>query len=114
MRWLHVGSVLTLLALAFFPASWKSVRMLIWLPLALALGTGLYNFMTKLHEMPKGYHMWFGIKSLLVAHIFAIYFMVGIGRGDGQKHKRWAIGVAISAFLAICAGEYLRYLRTHQ
>lgn len=113
MRWIHLAGGLMLTLLAFAPKAFRPLRFLIWIPLGISFGSGVYNFMTKIVDVPKGYHMWFGIKMLLVMHIFAIYFLVGIGRGDEKKHKRWAIGVAISSVLAICLGEYLRYLRMH-
>ena len=114
MRWIHVAGAIALAGLAFLPAVLRSVRYVIWIPLSVSLGSGIYNLLTKLDGVPKGYHMWFGIKTLLVMHVFSIYFLIGLGRGDAAKHKRWAIGIAISALLAIGIGEYLRYLRLHQ
>jgi uncharacterized membrane protein len=90
MRWIHIASVVTLIggfiyarfalapALAALPSAERelvgsgtvnSFRPLLFTVLIAVLGSGFYNYATKA-SYPPGYHMWMGIKLLLVLHIF--------------------------------------------
>ena len=78
--------------------------------LTLALvGAGLANFFRKT-AVPKGYHMWFGIKVLLALHIIAVAILMTKQGVDPAKRARWAAGTAISALITIAISAYLRTL----
>jgi len=115
VRWLHIVSVVTLIGAAVYSVSTRSVlaesfRSRIYVAMALLLGSGFYQFLTKTGGFPKGYHMWFGIKMLLALHILSVFLLLALGRGDESKQRRWAAGIAISGLLTILLSSILRSL----
>ncbi len=84
----------------------------IWLALAGVVASGLYNFLTKV-SYPRGYHMWFGIKMLLVLHIVAIFFLLVRVKDDSEKRARWMKGVVFSGLAVVAISSYLRWISTH-
>src|SRR3984885_6674191 len=129
-RWINLPLVVTLIggftyarfvlapALAALPtserelaggAAAKSFRPLLITVLITALGSGMYNYATKA-TYPPTYHMWMGIKLLLVLHIAASAILYAV-RGSGEvKRSRTALGIAISGLAVIAISGYLRYL----
>lgn len=73
------------------------------------LVSGLYNFLTKTN-LPKPYHMVFGIKFLLALHVFAIAILLGNAGVAEAKRMRWLTGVVISGLLIVTLSAYLRFL----
>lgn len=130
LRWVHITSVVILiggiayarwaLAPAAAAAGDKRIgaetaaRYRGWILTALIgiLGSGLYNFLTK-EVYPPGYHMWFGIKILLVLHIFAVAFLLAKPGATDEKRARWMSGVIVSGFLVIAISSWLRWLSLH-
>ena len=88
------------------PAAFRTA---IYAAIALLTGSGFYAFFMKA-GFPKGYHMWFGIKMLLALHIFAVYLLIALGRGDEAQQRRRLTGIAISGFTAIVLAGVLRSL----
>jgi uncharacterized membrane protein len=81
--------------------------------LVLIVGSGFYNLLGG----PKhtyAYQMWFGIKMLLVAHIFsAAILWVTSPYGDVRvagKSKHRLVSVAISGLIVVLISAYLRSL----
>jgi uncharacterized membrane protein len=81
--------------------------------LVLIVGSGFYNLLGG----PKhtyAYQMWFGIKMLLVAHIFsAAILWVTSPYGDvrvAAKSKHRLVSVAISGLIVVLISAYLRSL----
>jgi hypothetical protein len=81
--------------------------------LVLIVGSGLYNLLGG----PKhtyAYQMWFGIKMLLVAHIFsAAILWVTSPYGDVRvagKSKHRLVSIAISGLIVVLISAYLRSL----
>ncbi len=75
--------------------------------------TGINNFTARLGTgVPKGYHMWFGIKFLLALHILAITFVVSGPNQTPEKRARLLKGVGISAIAVVLISVYLNYLVT--
>jgi|GEM_PF-1749636 len=72
----------------------------------LLLGTGVYNFMTRLASAPPGWHMWIGIKTLLALHVLAIVLLSVRGGASPEKLARWRKGALISAVVTIAIGLY--------
>ncbi|HTB18747.1 MAG TPA: hypothetical protein VK708_11550 [Bryobacteraceae bacterium] len=130
MRWIHIASVVTLVggfiyarfvlapALASLPEPEReqvgakaavSFRPLLIGVLITALGSGMYNYASK-GTYPPGYHMWMGIKLLLVLHITASAILYSVRRSNAAKRNRTALSIAISGLIAIAIADYLRYL----
>jgi uncharacterized membrane protein len=130
MRWIHIASVVTLIggfiyarfvlapALASFPPSeagaWgdaaaRSFRPLLYTVLVTVIGSGIYNYATKA-TYPPGYHMWIGIKLLLVLHIAASAILYSVRAGDKARRNRTALSIVISGLIVIAISNYLRYL----
>ncbi len=131
MRWIHIASVVTLIggfiyarfvlapALASLPApdrelagcgAVKAFRPLMFVVLIAALGSGMYNYATK-GTYPPTYHMWMGIKLLLVLHITASAILYAVRESDQAKRNRTALGIAISGLIVIGIADYLRFLK---
>lgn len=77
--------------------------------------SGLYNFLT--YSGPKhgqAYHIWFGIKMLLVAHILVSAILWATSPyGDvtvAGKSKRRLRSIAISGLIVVLISAYLRSL----
>src|ERR1700678_277557 len=130
VRWIHIASVVTLIggfiyarfvlapALASLPTAERelvgsntvnSFRALLITVLITAIGSGMYNYATKT-SYPPGYHMWMGIKLLLVLHITASSILYAVRQSTEDKRKRTELSVVISGLIVIGIADYLRYL----
>ena len=113
-RWIHVASVVILLGGIFYARFFAGglapcFRPWIWTTTVTILGSGLYNLLTK-ENLPPGYHMWFGIKMLLVLHIFGVGLMMTTKAFDDAKRSRMMTGVVISGSIVLLLSSYLRWL----
>lgn len=107
MRWLHIASVIILLGGVFYARFAGGVLAQQFKPLAYgAIGgiliSGIYNFLSK-PSFPPHYQMWFGIKILLVLHIFAAIILY---RGK----TRTLTGIVISGAIVVAISGWLRWL----
>jgi len=130
MRWIHIASVVALIggfvyarwalapALASLPTAERelvgsqavtSFRPLLFTVLITALGSGMYNYATKA-SYPPGYHMWMGIKLLLVLHIYVSAILYSVRQAGEAKRNRTELSIVISGLVAIAIAAYLRYL----
>jgi uncharacterized membrane protein len=130
MRWIHIASVVTLIggfiyarfvfapALAALPTAERelagskavdSFRPLLIVVLITALGSGMYSYATK-SSYPPTYHMWMGIKLLLVLHIAASAILYSVRRSNEAKRKRTELSIVVSGLIVIAIADYLRYL----
>jgi uncharacterized membrane protein len=130
MRWIHITSVVTLIggfifarytlapALAALPDPERRTlgnrvvagfRPLLYTVLVTVLGSGLYNYLTK-PSYPPHYHMWIGIKFLLVLHIFAVAILYANRDADEAKRNRWLAGIVGSGLIVIAISAYLRWI----
>jgi uncharacterized membrane protein len=130
MRWIHIASVVALIggfiyarfvlapALASLPTAERelvgsksvdSFRPLLIAVLITALGSGAYNYATK-SSYPPTYHMWMGIKLLLVLHITASAILYSVRQSHEAKRKRTELSIVISGLIVIGIADYLRYL----
>ena len=87
----------------------RAFRPLLYTVLVTAIGSGMYNYATKA-SYPPGYHMWMGIKLLLVLHIAASSILYSVRAADAAKRNRTALGIVISGLIVIAIADYLRYL----
>src|SRR6266852_2468679 len=80
-------------------------RPLLFTVLVTLLGSGLYNYLSKA-SYPPHYHMWIGIKFLLVLHIFAVSILYAMPDADEAKRNRWLKGMAISGLIVIAISAW--------
>ncbi len=130
MRWIHIASVVTLIggfiyarfvfapAIASAPteqrnslaaAAQSAFRPLLFIVIATVLISGAYNYATKA-SYPPGYHMFMGIKLLLVLHIVSSAILDSTRASNPAKSSRTALGIVISGLVAIAIADYLRFL----
>ena len=107
MRWLHFASIALLLGGVFYARFAVGDLSQGFRPMAYAaiggiLISGTYNFLSK-QVIPPHYHMWFGIKILLVLHIFAATILY---RGK----PRALTGIVISGVIVIAISSWLRWI----
>ena len=87
----------------------NALRSWVFAVIAILILSGLYNFFRKT-SYPAGYHMWFGIKMLLVLHILAVYILLVKTGVPHEKRKRWVSGISLSALIVIALSAVLRFL----
>jgi len=108
MRWLHLVSVIVLLGGVFYARVAVGDMAANFKPVAYAaiggiLASGIYNFVSK-PFYPPHYQMWFGIKMLLVLHVFAAVIVY-------RKSKpRTLTGIIISGALIVVISGILRWI----
>jgi len=114
LRWLHITSVMVLIGGVFY-ARYFAKRLVpqfrgwaIGAIVALVV-SGLYTLLTK-PSIPDGYHMFFGIKMLLVLHIFVVGFLVTTPAADEQKRLRMMTGIVYSGLAVILISSWLRWI----
>lgn len=108
MRWLHIASVIVLLGGVFYARVAAGEMLSSFKPVAYSaiggiLVSGLYNFLSKPHPQPH-YQMWFGIKILLVLHVFAATILYRTGK------PRTLTGIVITGSLIVLISAYLRWI----
>jgi uncharacterized membrane protein len=130
MRWIHITSIVTLIggfvyarlalapALASLPDADREAfsrrvtavfRPLLYTVMVTALGSGLYNYLTKA-VYPERYHMWMGIKLLIVLHIFSAAILYARPSATDAKRSRTAAGLVLSGLVVIAISAYLRWI----
>ncbi len=126
MRWLHISSVATLIGGMIFgrlvmtpafdglsPESRSALgeraaaafRPLVASAVAALLISGIYNILSNPGHTVK-YHMFLGIKLLLVMHVFAVVWL--IVQPNNQRRARQMFGGMISGIVIILISAYLR------
>ena len=128
MRWTHIASAIILLGGFVFarfvvaPALGASgaqraladniaarFRTIVMVVVVTIAGSGLYNYLTK-ENYPPHYHMWMGIKLLVVLHVLAASLLYSTARADEAKRRRQATGIVISGVVIILISGWLRYM----
>jgi hypothetical protein len=107
MRWLHLSSVMVLLGGLFYARfiagdlapGFKPVG---YVTIGAILASGLYNILSKM-SYPPHYLVWFGIKMLLVLHVFAVTVLY---RGK----RRLLTGAVIAGAVIVAISEVLRWM----
>jgi len=107
MRWLHIASIVVLLGGVFYARVAAGEMLATFKPVAYSaiggiLVSGLYNLLSKSHPQPH-YQMWFGIKMLLVLHVFAATILYRGGK------PRTLTGIIITGSLILLIAAYLRW-----
>lgn len=130
MRWIHIASVVALIGGFIYArfvlapviasaapaqqnglaaAAQSAFRPILFTVIAAVLISGAYNYATKA-SYPPTYHMWMGIKLLLVLHIAASAILYCVRAPNPAKSSRTALSITISGLAAILIANYLRYL----
>ena len=107
MRWLHIVSVIVLLGGVFYARVVvgdlaPGFRPVAYWAIGGILASGIYNFVSKT-AVSTNYQVWFGIKMLLVLHVFATTILY---RGK----KRLLTGVVIAGTIIVAISGYLRWI----
>lgn len=111
----HLIFAVMLLAPGFLTIATQAARPLpqriVILYSVLLLTTGLQNFVARTGAgVPKGWHMWFGIKVLLALHIIAVNFLASREGTAPEKQARLLKGAFFSGLLLILIAGYLGFL----
>jgi hypothetical protein len=128
-RYIHIASAITLMGGVFFAAiAWLpalrggpnelsigdaiAARFRPWL-VGSILGltvTGFYNYYRHAvrHDVPPLFHMVFGMKFILVLHVFAVSYLAM--RPGNTKRARQILGVVISGLIVIGLSAWMRVL----
>jgi putative copper export protein len=128
MRWLHFASMATLVGGiifarlvmttslgtlapdardAFGEKSAAAYRPLVMASILGLIVSGTYNLLTNPGHTPK-YHMVFGIKILLVLHVFAVALL--ITQPKNPKRARMMTGTIVSGLIILAISAYLRHI----
>jgi uncharacterized membrane protein len=125
-RWLHLSSLVTLIGGFLYarfvmnPASStlapdvrigldnqaaRRFRPLVFAAMTLLVVSGAYNFLYKNPRTPL-YHALFGVKILLVLHVFAVAILAT--SPNNPRRARQLFGAAISGVVIILISAYLK------
>ncbi|HWF46099.1 MAG TPA: hypothetical protein VG168_03765 [Bryobacteraceae bacterium] len=134
MRFIHIGSVVLFLGgtvyarqvvaplLASLPEPTREsaaniartrYRGTLFTLLGLILLSGLYNLLVAAPKHTNTWQIWFGIKMLLVLHVFVTAILWATSPYIPAKSDRRLLGIAISGLLIVFISAYLRWLSQH-
>lgn len=117
LRWLHILMIILMVGGAVGGRYLGSTlvaplsRNAVFLGVFTVLTTGLVAMVRMIATVPKGWHMWFGIKFLLALHVFAMLFLLTNPNASEDKRKRWQLSALFSTIAVVAIATYLRYLR---
>ncbi len=117
LRWLHIFPAIVMVGGAIGgpylgqPTIAPLARNGVIAGITLLLVSGVVNMINLLPTVPKGWHMWFGIKFLLALHVFAMLFLMTKPDAPAEKRLRWQKLALFGTVGVIAAGAYLRNLR---
>jgi hypothetical protein len=114
LRWLHIASVVILIGGVFYARyfakqlvpqfrGWAIGAMVV------LIGSGLYTLLTK-SSIPDGYHAFFGVKMLLVLHIFVVGLLITTPAVDEPKRLRMMTGIVYSGLAVLLISSWLRWI----
>jgi hypothetical protein len=111
IRWLHIVSVIVLLGGVFYARVVTGdlapgFRPVAYWAIGGILVSGIYNFVSKT-GLSTNYQIWFGIKMLLVLHVFATTILY---RGK----RRLLTGIVIAGATIVAISGYLRWISLPQ
>jgi len=113
-RAVHIASVVILIGGIFYARFFSTglaerFRNWVYAAVLVLVASGLYNLLTKA-SYPPGYHAWFGVKMLLVLHIFAASLAAALRAGGEGRRTRTLTGILVSAAAAILISAWLRWI----
>lgn len=131
MRWAHIASMAFVVGGAFYarfvlaPATegWteaervklgdriaNALRPIMMIAVVVLLLSGTFNLLRKTN-LPAGYHMWFGIKTLFALHVLGVSMLLGRPGVDLAKRVRWLTGIAASGAVVMLISAVLRAMQ---
>lgn len=117
LRWAHIFPVVVLVggavggSLLGQPSVAPLARGAVLGGIVTILGSGLATMMSLMGSVPKGWHMWFGIKTLLALHVFAMLFLMTNPNAPAEKRARWQRSALVGVAIIIFVAAYLRSMR---
>lgn len=117
LRWAHIFPVIVLVGgavggryLGAAPISAIS-RNAVFAAAFVLITSGLINMVRMISTVPKGWHMWFGIKFLAALHVLTMIFLMTNPNATAEKRARWQLSALIGAAVVVLISAYLRALR---
>ena len=107
MRWMHLASVIVLVGGIFYARAVvgdlaQGFKPVAYTAIGGILVSGIYNFVSKT-AVSTNYQVWFGIKMLLVLHVFTTTI---IYRGK----TRLLTGIVVAGALIVAISGYLKWI----
>jgi hypothetical protein len=117
LRWAHIFPMVVLVGGAVggrylgVPAVSALSRSAVFAAAFLVITSGLINMVRMISTVPKGWHMWFGIKFLAALHVLTMIFLMTNPNATNEKRSRWQVSALIGAAVVTLISAYLRQLR---
>jgi hypothetical protein len=117
LRWAHIFPMVVLVGGAVggrylgVPAVSALSRSAVFAAAFLVITSGLINMVRMISTVPKGWHMWFGIKFLAALHVLTMIFLMTNPNATNEKRSRWQLSALIGAAVVTLISAYLRHLR---
>jgi hypothetical protein len=117
LRWLHIFPVIVMVGgavggrlLHAAPVA-PLARNAVFLGATIIVTSGLINMVRMISTVPKGWHMWFGIKFLVALHVLTMIFLMTNPNATEEKRRRWQLSALIGTVAVVFVSAYLRHLR---
>jgi NADH:ubiquinone oxidoreductase subunit 6 (subunit J) len=117
LRWAHIFPVVVMVGGAVggrwlgAPVVSALSRNAVFLGAFLIITTGLINMVRMISTVPKGWHMWFGIKFLGALHVLTMIFLMTNPNAPTEKRQRWQMSALIGTAAVVAIAAYMRHLR---
>jgi NADH:ubiquinone oxidoreductase subunit 6 (subunit J) len=117
LRWAHIFPVVVMVGGAVggrwlgAPVVSALSRNAVFLGAFLIITSGLINMVRMISTVPKGWHMWFGIKFLGALHVLTMIFLMTNPNAPESKRQRWQMSALIGTAVVIAIAAYMRQLR---
>jgi hypothetical protein len=117
LRWAHIFPVVVMVGGAVggrwlgTPAMSAFSRNAVFLGAFLIITTGLINMVRMISTVPKGWHMWFGIKFLGALHVLTMIFLMTKPDAPAEKRRKWQMSALVGTAAVVAIAAYMRHLR---
>jgi NADH:ubiquinone oxidoreductase subunit 6 (subunit J) len=117
LRWAHIFPIVVMVGGAV-GGRWLGVapvaaysRNAVFAGAFLIITTGLINMVRMISTVPKGWHMWFGIKFLGALHVLTMIFLMTNPDASNEKRQKWQMSALVGTAVVIAIAAYMRHLR---
>lgn len=117
LRWAHIFPVVVMVGGAAGgrwlgnPVVGPLSRNAVFLGAFVIITSGLINMVRMISTVPKGWHMWFGIKFLAALHVLTMIFLMTNPNASAEKRQRWQVSALIGTAVVVAIAAYMRHLR---
>ncbi len=117
LRWLHIFPVIVMVGgavggrLLHSGAVAPLARNAVFAGAVIIVTSGLINMVRMISTVPKGWHMWFGIKFLAALHVLTMIFLMTNPNATEEKRRRWQLSALLGSVAVVLISAYLRHLR---